>query len=567
MKNPFIHYITFVIVLFLLCLFSLNVHAGNKYEHFFSALDSAISQHKEYESVLEVQIKTLKSERSRVNTAGDIYLINKLLASKYANYICDSALVYLSENERIAIQENKRNWLHDIYLERGHIYIQTGMVNAAAAELDQIKIEEANDSDKAKYYALRIYLLEQEATFTGNSNPQKILEYGIELMKYTAIDDESYIWGLVWSYQGEDKNERIIDYLKREYEKNQLSNNQSAGNNALVLSKIYARLSNEEERIKYLCLAALSDVKHVNRDPSALLDLVSYLSSVGDSHRAYVYLDYILQGQSYYPARASGSHMAQHMKKIFEETRLRSEQEKHKTFMYMLWLSVAMILLIISFIITILFIRKSNRQKKSISEMNDQLKTNLSVLSKAKEDLTESNQKMKSMTEQILEANTKLKESNLIKEEYIGYIFSACSNYLTKMDEFRQNINRKIKTGKVEEALRMTQPTNTFLNNEIKALNQTFDSTFLSIYPDFVKDFNLLLHKEEQVVLHGNEEMNTELRIYALVWLGISSSSKIAGLLHISAQTVYNARMKMRNKAIIEGDLFAETVRSLGRKK
>jgi len=542
-------------------------YASNDYEHFFGSLDSAISQHKEYESVLQVQINTLKSERSRVNTSGDIYLINKLLASKYANYICDSALVYLSENEKIAILENKKNWLHDIHLERGHIYIQTGMVNAAAAELDRINVEEANDSDKAKYYALKIYLLEQESTFTGNSNPQKVLEYGTELMKYTAIDDESYIWGLLWSYQGDDKNERIIGYLKKEYEKNLLANNQSAGNNALVLARTYEEANNEEERIRYLCLAALSDVKHVNRDPSALLDLVSYLSSVGDSHRAYVYLNYILQGQSYYPARASGAHMAQHMKKIFEETRLRSEQEKHKTFIYMLWLSVAMILLIISFIITILFIRKSNRQKKSISEMNEQLKSNLSVLSKTKEDLIESNQKMKNMTGQIIEANVQLKESNSIKEEYIGYIFSACSNYLTKMDEFRQNINRKIKTGKVEEALRMTQPTNTFLNNEIKALNQTFDSTFLSIYPDFVKDFNLLLRKEEQVILHGNEEMNTELRIYALVWLGISSSSKIASLLHISAQTVYNARMKMRNKAIIEGDLFAEAVRALGRKK
>ncbi|MDR1623385.1 MAG: DUF6377 domain-containing protein [Tannerellaceae bacterium] len=555
-------------VFFLIETVMASVYANNKYERFFLSIDSAISQHEKYESILESQIKDLKAELDRVSDIRDIYLINKLLFSKYASYICDSALIYLDRNEEIAIRENKAEWIHDIYLDRCYIYIQTGMLSAAISEINEINVDELYNSNKARFYSLKVYLLSQESSFSGTPDTQKISEYGVELMKYATTDDESYIWGLLWSYQGDDKNEKLIGFLKKEYYKNISLNNIRAGNNALVLSRIYDQLNNEEESIKYLCLAALSDVKFVNRDPSALLDLVSFLSSIGDNNRAYIYLDYVLRGQSYYPARISGAQMAQYMKRIFDETLERNEQERRKNSLYLFWLSIVIVLLIILCLVISVFIHKTNIQKKNIIEINNRLNANLSVLSETKENLICSNEKMKKMSEQILETNKKLKESNYIKEEYIGYIFSACSNYLTKFDNFRQNINRKIKTGKIEEALQMTQSTNSFFNNEVKELNQTFDSTFLSIYPDFVEDFNSLLRKEERIIIHGNGELNTELRIFALVWLGVNSSSKIATLLHVSPQTVYNARMKMRNKAnIIDGEKFSKVVCSLGREK
>ncbi|MDR2810433.1 MAG: DUF6377 domain-containing protein [Tannerellaceae bacterium] len=386
-------------------------------------------------------------------------------------------------------------------------------------------------------------------------------------MKYATIDDESYIWGILWSYQGDDKNEKLIDLLKKEYEKNSLSNNIRAGNNALVLSMIYAQLNNEEEHIRYLCLAGLSDVRFVNRVPSALLDLISYLSSIGDANRAYLYLDYVLRGQSYFPTRSSGAQMAQYMKRIFEDTQEKSKQERQKNSFYLLWLSIVILLLIILCFILSVFIRKTNMQKKNIIEINNRLNENLSVLSQTKEDLMYSNEKMRKLSDQLLEVNKKLKEANFIKEEYIGYIFSACSNYINKMNEFRQLINRKLKVGQIDDAVRLTQSTHSFLHNEVKELNRTFDSTFLSIYPDFVEDFNSLLRKGEGFIIHGDEDLNTELRIYALVWLGVDSSSKIANLLHISPQTVYNARMKIRNKAQADSHKFPEQVRSLGREK
>ena len=99
----------------------------------------------------------------------------------------------------------------------------------------------------------------------------------------------------------------------------------------------------------------------------------------------------------------------------------------------------------------------------------------------------------------------------------------------------------------------------------MKEFYHSFDAIFLHVYPDFVEDFNALLRPEERIVLKEGELFNTELRIYALVRLGISDSVKIAEFLHCSPQTVYNNRLKTRNKAIIPKEEFAETVRSLGK--
>lgn len=99
----------------------------------------------------------------------------------------------------------------------------------------------------------------------------------------------------------------------------------------------------------------------------------------------------------------------------------------------------------------------------------------------------------------------------------------------------------------------------------LKEFFHTFDQVFLSIYPDFIEDFNALLRPEERIAVKEGELLNTELRIYALVRLGINDSVKISEFLHCSAQTVYNNRLRCRNKALIPKNEFAQTVMSLGK--
>lgn len=151
-----------------------------------------------------------------------------------------------------------------------------------------------------------------------------------------------------------------------------------------------------------------------------------------------------------------------------------------------------------------------------------------------------------------------------MKEEYIGYIFTICSDYIGKLEEFRKNIHMKAMTRKFKDIVDETSSTD-MMKDELREFYRSFDTIFLHIYPDFVNDFNALLQDDKRIIPKEGELLNTELRIYALVRLGITDSVKIAEFLHCSPQTVYNNRFRVRNKALVPKKDFAEEVRKLGK--
>lgn len=169
-------------------------------------------------------------------------------------------------------------------------------------------------------------------------------------------------------------------------------------------------------------------------------------------------------------------------------------------------------------------------------------------LSAVQASLKEANQQLETLNLQLQEANARLGVKNTIKEEYIGFVLSLCSDYISKLDRYRKNINRKVKAHLYSELYDMTE-SQAMMQTELKAFYEHFDSVFLHVYPDFVSDFNRLLQPQSQ--LHTKEGcLNTELRIFALMRLGITDSQKIADFLHCSLQTVYNNRLRTRQKAI-----------------
>ena len=157
-----------------------------------------------------------------------------------------------------------------------------------------------------------------------------------------------------------------------------------------------------------------------------------------------------------------------------------------------------------------------------------------------------------------------LSEINDSKEQYIANIFTICSNYISSHEEFRANIHKLLTARKFEQAMQLVNSPE-LSYEEIKQLYANFDKIFLQLYPDFVADFNTLLREEEQISLKKSDTLTTELRIYALVRLGLNDSVKIARFLHCSVQTVYNTRQRTRNKAAIPREEFALRVRSLGK--
>jgi DNA-binding CsgD family transcriptional regulator len=170
-------------------------------------------------------------------------------------------------------------------------------------------------------------------------------------------------------------------------------------------------------------------------------------------------------------------------------------------------------------------------------------------LQEANTNLKQLNDELQVVNEQLQVVNTDLSESNHIKEEYIGHFIKLCSTYIDKMDGFRRMVNKKLTGGQMVELLDITR-SHEMMDNEIEELYTNFDKAFLRIFPHFVEKVNELLVDDEKIVLKGNELLNAELRILALIRLGISNSSQIADFLRYSVNTIYNYRAKVKNRAV-----------------
>ena len=195
------------------------------------------------------------------------------------------------------------------------------------------------------------------------------------------------------------------------------------------------------------------------------------------------------------------------------------------------------------------------RQMKTLSDARNHLQV-------ANDQLNELNKELREMNHCLSSTNIELSESNQIKEEYIARFIKLCSTYINRLDAYRRMVNKKISAGQTQELLKITRSQDA-LDEELEELYVNFDTAFLHIFPDFVKKFNALLLPDEQLMLKKGELLNTELRIFALIRLGIEDSSQIAEFLRYSVNTIYNYRAKVKNKASGSRDDFEDLVRKI----
>ena len=156
-----------------------------------------------------------------------------------------------------------------------------------------------------------------------------------------------------------------------------------------------------------------------------------------------------------------------------------------------------------------------------------------------------------------------MNDSNRVKDEYIGKFLSICSDYIDKLDNYRIKVNRKLKAGQQSDLLRMTG-SDQLKEDELKELFDNFDDVFLRLFPSFVEDFNALLKPGEEIVPTEKNRLNTDLRIFALIRLGIEESSKIAEFLRYSPNSIYAYRARINNKAAGNRDEFERLVKEIG---
>ena len=295
---------------------------------------------------------------------------------------------------------------------------------------------------------------------------------------------------------------------------------------------ICQNMDREEETIKWWIESAICDLQGAIKDNASLCSIAVNLDLPEETDRAFRYIRISLDDAVFYNAKLRKTQIASTMpwiEKAYIEAK--EQQAKERSRYLLITIVVAFFMLVVAVVaLNLHFVGKSKAQ--TIETKNAQLAESNASIVKAKETLRKT--------------NLELVEANAAKEEYLGLFLSMCSGYLDK--------------------LKKTLPRDQY-EAELKNFYKTFDTSFLQLYPSFVEDFNDLLQDNCRLVLKEGELLNTELRIFALIKLGITQSSHIASLLRYSVNTIYNYRAQVKNSALSNRDNFEEMVRKIGSRR
>ena len=319
---------------------------------------------------------------------------------------------------------------------------------------------------------------------------------------------------------------------------------------AWTLSASYSLMGDVEKQKEQLLISSISDMKAAVREYISLRQLALQLYREGDLDRAYRFMSISVDDAAACNARQRIVELndSYPMINAIYVGKIQSQSRR------LIW-SLGVITVLSLFLLAALFyMRKQQKRiaaaRRAIEEANDRL-------NKLNARLTNSN-------EELSEANRAIAENSRLKEVYIGRYMDQCLAYIEKLDSYRKGVSKLVGSGKIEE-LKKTVKSGSRVDEELKSFYDNFDTTFLNLFPTFVEDFNALLLPEEAILPKKAGSLTPELRIYALIRLGISDSDKIAKFLRYSLTTIYNYRTKVRNKALGKRSELEKLVLEIGR--
>lgn len=531
------------------------------------SLDSLIEKRDDFKRAKLVKLSELQRRQSQPMDDDARYTLYSMLYQEYLTYNSDSAMKYVDANIDLCRRLGNTDRLNNSLIQKSYLLSAVGLLSEAESALAGLERSHLSDDQLVQYYGLKIYLYSHFGNYTGGeTNQYYVMEraYRDSVMTVITPEHSDYVWYKSWDVIGTDRiDPQFLQTIVRRLEQSDLNSRQDAMD-AYVLSRLYQQAGNDDQALKYMALSAMIDVRIANAEIASLADLARMMFDRGDIDRAYRYIKYSLDKAIEYPNRGRAFDIMKTLDTVSTAYQDRIRQQQRRTAML---LTVACLLTVV-LALTIAIIIKQNRhlrrQGASLDSANKQLSGKIDELSQAQALLAQVNSQLKQLNADLTRKNEQLAESNYVKEEYIGYVFTMCSKYIRKLDELRKSIHAKVMAKKYREIEEATSGAD-MSKDELRDFYQSFDTVFLHIYPDFVSDFNSLLQEGKEIVPKEGELLNTELRIYALVRLGITDSVKIAEFLHCSPQTVYNNRFKVRNKANVDKKNFVEAVSRLGK--
>ena len=527
--------------LLLLSLFFLipNSFAECKLDSLLAVLDQTLDSQGLYEKQKESRILELKKQMESKDLSKEaLHKIYFDLYKEYEVYICDSALLYVQNHLKFSQENRDLFWENECKIQLARMYANAVQFPEAINLLHSIDKEDLSEKQLGNYYNT---YADAYIFWCEYAKGDDIWEYARLKNIYQdsaliVFPPGSYDYAMNYGRKCiEQKNFNDAEKTLLPFLPKIKSNTREYAVLTSLLAYAYELMGNQELQKEYLAMSAISDVEASVKENVALRNLAFLLLKDGDVNRSNRYIKKSLEDANFYNALLRNIQISKILLDIDKAYQLNRER-----FQKNLQTAIVVICFLLLFLTGFVFYL--------IKQMNK---------------LSRTRKKLEIAYDELKKTNIYLRETSHIKEEYIGLFLNQCSVYIDKLEAYRKALNKKAALGKMEELFQMIK-SNQIIEDELKDFYHTFDSAFLNIFPDFVEQFNHLLPEKEHIFPKNKKSLTIELRIFALIRLGIIDSSKIANFLRYSITTIYNYRSEYRNKALVSKEDFEDAVMKIG---
>lgn len=533
---------------------TLAASAQNDLKSVLSQLDATLSHRDSYIAGREQRIESLKNilRKSDFSDA-QRYILNQQLIDEYTPYQADSTIDYLYRNIALATRMNDAGHLNESRIQLAYLYSSAGIYLEAANMLKLVDTTALDRRQLVDYYIARHKLNDELQLYSHdsaqgheswrltviyaqliveNTEPESVTHLNFRLRQ--AIGARDYP-------QAVEISERLcstLQPLSREYAE------------ASYMRALVADLMDDTPTAQVLfARSAMTDIQLAIRDNAALKSLANTLLDDDNIQRAMRYMRIVMDDARFFNSRLRPWQDALALHVIEEAYRVRRQRMDAMYNIFVVSIGCFMLLALGGVVFVLRQNRKLNLARLELQQANNRLNI--------------SNKDLQHINKRLAGLNSQISEANEVKEEYIGIFLTMCSEYIDKIIDSRRHVRRLLRDGRVDELRKEYSPTDGD-SRELEEFYRNFDTTFLQLYPTFIEDFNSLLDKEARIEPKKGELLTTELRIFALIRLGINDSSKIAALLRYSVSTIYNYRSKIKGHTLVSRDDFEERIKTIG---
>lgn len=579
--NPIKKYIQYIgLCALALCFQSLSV-ASPYSDSLLNELNTVLKQADTYDQKKLAEIAELKRQARGIAKTDLSAQYNSFLnlydAYKYYNY--DSAFLYTQSLRYYANRINDPSLIADAKIKQVFILLSGGLFKETFDSLNVLNVQDASVNVRADFYALKARCYYDLADFDADgfhtasyyAKASDCMDSALSLYPQHTFE-YLYYAGLQNLKKGNTEQavsqlERLLNYKNLSYHEVALATSTIGG--------IFSMQGDSSKARDYFIQAAIADIKSSTKETSALLSVASIIFREGKIEDAAEYIEKANADATFYKARLRKVQVGALLPLIKEQLITTIQLQKQKLVIYLVLLGVLVLLLAgVALIVRKQVIKlkaarlslqesyakqqQANQELEKANALKEKYNDQLKLINSQ---LTEANLAKERYNEQVKEINRQLLEANKIKEEYLGYYFSIDTAFMARMEKLLNTIERKLVDRRWEEIKLLLRSVD--FKTEKEELLVNFDKIFLKLFPDFVEQFNTLFAPEDRFILKKGQLLNTELRIFALIRMGITDNEKIAQILNYSINTIYAYKTKMRNKAIVAKEDFDKKITQL----